>query len=138
MIFLTTNDILANISSEQIDAAIKGDATRYDRAEAYALALIRSNIGGKYNCDTVFAQTGSSRHPLILEFAISIVIWHLLSNGLNPRNLPEVRKENHDQAISLLGKMANDKSNPNLPLLTSEAKSVRVKLGGSKKVSYRW
>lgn len=44
---------------------------------------------------------GDNRHPLIKKIAIDINLFHLHSR-INPRNIPDLRQKNYDNAISWL------------------------------------
>lgn len=139
MIFLVQQDLDDRIDALQQAAAVKGDNTKYTLAEAYALGLIRSHLGGKYNCDAIFSATGANRNPLVLEYCASLAIYNLLKNGLNPRNIPDIRKDDHEQALKWLEKVASDKLNPpGLPLIDALIVSTRAITGGTKSASLRW
>ena len=49
------------------------------KAERFAVSQIRKYIGGRYDCDTIFAATGDLRDDYIIMITIDIALYHLWS-----------------------------------------------------------
>ena len=64
------------------------------KAERFAVSQIRKYIGGRYDCDTIFAATGDLRDDYIIMITIDIALYHLWSKKA-PKQVPEHRKERY-------------------------------------------
>ncbi|MBK6611856.1 MAG: DUF1320 family protein [Sphingobacteriales bacterium] len=54
------------------------------------------------------------RHPSVVMFLIDMVLYHLHSR-ISPRNVPDIRAERYDAAITWLKMIAKEQINPALP-----------------------
>ena len=115
--FLTKADLKNNIYNYQVDQITEGDDTivlqGLAAAEQECRSYLESNIHLKENQDgrliydvaTIFAQTGSSRNPLILQHCITIAKYHIIQLS-NVDILYEQAQERYDRAIAWLNKLA--------------------------------
>ena len=138
MIFLTQADIEQSISTDQLSIFLKGNLAKLDTLEQSQIQFMSSYLSGKYDVDVIFdkdANYGSKQ--LIIQYLSDLIIYRAAKTNLNPRNIPEDRKDSFDEAVKELEKWATDKLNPGLPLKDAEQKSTVVKLGGNPKTTRR-
>jgi hypothetical protein len=141
MIFITEENLRGFIPQDQLSIFCKGDIAKFDAFEASAIQLVKSYIGGKYDCAIIFDNNQSYPFKeLIIENICHIAIYKAACANLNPRNIPEERKTQSENAIKWFEKISLDKLNPSgLPLLNASDKSTVVKMGSNtKRSNYGW
>ena len=116
--FITPADYSASIHQEILQAITRNDSAMVEIAEDRAIEEMRAYLRVRYDCDAIFNASGSSRHQLILMFAIDITIFHLFSAG-NPIKMTQIRQDRYDRAVEWLKAVNKGSVNPTgLPLLT--------------------
>lgn len=104
--FITTEDYDATIHREILDSLLRKETPTYDPqiveiCEDRAISEMRSYLNKSYDCDMIFSQTGTDRHPLILMFAIDITVYHIFCQH-NPYKMGKIRQDRYDRAIEWL------------------------------------
>ena len=105
------NDILNRIVEEDDDLRME--------AELYAEKTISTYLRKKYDVTAIFAKTGADRDRDVMVHYINIAL-HLLSSRINPNQIPEIRENAYQAAMSWLKGIANGDISPDLPLLPVE------------------
>lgn len=78
--------------------------TKLKVAEDTAIAMVRMYIGGRFDCNVIFAATLEERNKFIMDIVISIALYKLY-HQLGMKDIPEHRKVEYDDALEWL-KMA--------------------------------
>lgn len=124
--FIELTDYDASIHREILDALLREDATEsavIEVCENRALAVIRSLIGTRYDCDKIFAETGDNRNQLVLRVALDIAIYEIFCQH-NPYKMSDIRKERYDDAMEWLREVRDYKANiDGAPLLPEDTLS---------------
>lgn len=107
--FITLEDYDASIHRDILDSLLRGD-TMQDSAiveicEDRAVSEMRSYLSKWYDCDSIFSQTGTDRHPLILMMAVDIAVYHIFCLH-NPYKMSQIRKDRYDRAVEWLKAVA--------------------------------
>ena len=107
--FIEIRDYDAAIHREILDSLLKGDAQAdpalIEICEDRAIAEMKSYLGHCYDTDVIFAQRGSTRHPLILMMALDIAIYHIFCIH-NPYKISQMRKDRYDRAVAWMHEVA--------------------------------
>lgn len=126
--FIDINDYDASIHKEILDALLRAGSSDYDPqiieiCEDRAVAEMRSYMNKTYDCDAIFGERGSGRHPLILMFATDIAIYHMFCQH-NPYKMSKVRQDRYDRAVEWLkGILGGDVTVDGAPLLPEDTLS---------------
>ncbi len=117
--FIDKADFDTSINANVLDQITQFDDLKLDRAENTAISKVKSYLSTRYDTTAIFAQTGNTRHPMVLDCCVKICLFELHSL-INPRKVPEYRKEAYDRAIDWLEQvMKGNVDPPDLPRLTS-------------------
>lgn len=114
MPFLIFEDYKTLIKDDVLQAVMDNDKTIVLEVEQMAQAEMESYLNQRYDVANIFNKIGNSRQPLILMYMIDIVLYHVHAR-INPKFIPEIRKDRYDIAISWLNKVARGDINPDLP-----------------------
>ena len=118
--FITPEDYNASVHQEILDAVTRSDKTIVEICEDRAIAEMRGYLSARYDCDKVFAATGSQRNQLVLMMAIDIAIYHIFCVH-NPRIMSQVRIDRYERAVEWLkGVRKGDIAVDGLPEITKE------------------
>lgn len=90
------------------------------RAENTAIRQIRNRIGKRYDCNTIFNQTGEDRDEWIVTITIDIALYHLYSQT-GAKDVPEHRSNRYQDAIDWLKDVGNGTTAAVLPTLLDES-----------------
>ncbi len=109
--FISTADYDATIHREILNALLRADSADYDPqiveiCEDRAVAEMRSYLNKTYDCDAIFSARGTSRHALILMFAIDIAVYHIFCQH-NPYKMSKIRQDRYDRAVEWLKGVMN-------------------------------
>lgn len=119
LVFLDDNDILTDIRDVFYDHITDADQTIIDKAEASAIAKMKSKLAERFDVAAIFTAVGDDRDPLILEYCVAIFLRRL-HGRINPRKVPSKVKEQYDEAMKWLEGVMNGKENPELPIVPEE------------------
>ncbi len=116
--FCTRDDYEAAIRGNILDAIIDFNDGKLDIAESRAISEMGGYLNARYDTEAIFAATGNDRNPLMVMYCVDIALYHLHS-VLNPKKVPDHRKERFDQAKQWLADVAAGMINPpDLPRIT--------------------
>ena len=74
---------------------------------------------------------------MIRKIVVTLVIYEL-HKLISPRNIPDLRLEAKDDAMSLLNKIERGEITPDLPLYFDETRGQTISFGGEEANSFRW
>lgn len=124
--FITTSDYNASIHAEILAAITRDDTIAVDICEDRAIQEMRGYLGVRYDCDALFAASGTARNQLVLMMAVDITVYHIFCIG-NPQKLSQMRKDRYDRAVEWLKAVSKGAINidgaPLLPAETLASKS---------------
>lgn len=107
--FITLEDYDASIHREILDSLLRNDAMQdsavVEICEDRAISEMRSYLSKAYDCDIIFGQRGTDRHPLILMMAVDIAVYHIFCLH-NPYKMSPIRKDRYERAVDWLKAVA--------------------------------
>ena len=86
--FINPEDYDASIHREILDALIREDESLLEVCEDQAIAEMRGYLSSRFDCDKIFAATGSERHPLVLMYAKDITLYHVSAEDFQNTDRP--------------------------------------------------
>jgi len=140
MPFIIFEDYKSLIKDDVLQAVMDNDKTIVLDVELMAQAEIESYLNQRYNVAEIFNKTGSLRNPLILMYMIDIVLYHIHAR-INPKFIPDIRKDRYDIALSWLDKVAKGILNPDLPRLIdleNELSGFATRYGSNTKYNHQF
>ena len=127
MSFLTEADYGLQIRDEIRALVTDGSTTLLTSAGLTAQSEMESYLRGRFDVDKVFTApnavpaSGSTpavpdqRSPVVVMYLVDMALYHLHSRQ-NPRNVPQIRQDRYDQAISWLKMARRGELSVGLPL----------------------
>ncbi len=98
MTFISKTDLTKNIRLEELDQITREDDTIIAFGIDAAIAELRGYLAKAYNVSSIFSQTGTARHALLVNFAIDISIYIIISTALPGQDI-EDRRARYKRAI---------------------------------------
>jgi phage gp36-like protein len=108
--FLTADDYGLQIRTEICDLVTDGNSTLLEAAGLTAQTEMESYLRGRYDVEAIFTASQAvpakpdQRNRQVVMYLVDMALYHLHSRQ-NPRNVPQIRQDRYDHAISWL-KMA--------------------------------
>ena len=106
-------DIKTHLYGEIIDAITRQDDTIIAASIDAAISEAKGYLSD-YDIATIFAQTGSARHPLLLTLIKDMAVWHFLSLS-NPSADLQLRRSRYERSIEWLHGVQKRTIIPDLP-----------------------
>lgn len=126
MDFITDNDFEVQVRQEILSLLDGSDEkTAVALATRMATDQIRQYIGGRYDCDTIFAAEGENRDHFIVMITIDILLYHLWAKRA-PRKIPEYRATRYQDALDWLKTVGSGEMDSALPQLPPDEYSGNV------------
>ncbi len=126
MDFITDNDFEVQVRQEILSLLDGSDEkTAVALAARMATDQIRQYIGGRYDCDTIFAAEGDLRDHFIVMITIDILLYHLWAKRA-PRKIPEYRATRYQDALDWLKDVGSGKMQSALPQLPPDEYQGRI------------
>lgn len=133
MAFLTKEDLKLSILTEELDEITRSDDGTIAQALVAAEAEMRQWLFDTFDVDAVFGASGSSRHPLLLQYGADIAIYFIVAAGQAGQDF-EDRKSRYDRAIKWLKAAAKTELYADLPRRT-ETEQKHITYGSNPKRS---
>lgn len=133
MAFLTTSDLYLSILQDELDEITRGDTAIVTQAMLAAETEMRQWLYDTFDVDTVFAQTSTSRHALLVQYGSDIAIYFIVARGMAGQDF-EDRKSRYDRAINWLKSAAKTDLYSDLPRRV-ETKQTHITYGSNPKRS---
>ena len=99
--FINPEDYDASIHREIRDALIREDESLLEVCEDQAIAEMRGYLSSRFDCDKIFAATGSERPPLVLMYAKDITLYHVFCIH-NPQKISKIRIDRYERSLEWL------------------------------------
>ncbi len=132
MPFLTKEDYAGAIRERILDQITEFDDNKIQQVDSFAVEFISGYLRSRYDVAAIFNATGEDRNPVIVMYAVDIAIYQL-HHLINPRKLPELRKERFELAQDWLQRVSKQLINPELPLHATPDQIDYIKFGGNTK-----
>jgi len=117
--FIEKTDFDSTVHSEIIDALTRSDDMIVDTAIGEAISLAKGYLT-RYDVDSIFKETGTDRHPVVLMVCKDIAIYNMHSVN-NAIRMPKVREDRYNRAIEWLKEVqALNINPPDLPITIIE------------------
>jgi len=116
MAFINDTDLQREIRAEEITQITRGDDTIAPFAIDAAIAEMKGYLSKFYNVDSIFSQTGTSRNTLLVNFAIDIAIYIIISTAPPGQNT-EDRRARYKRAIDWLKGVSKGEIDTDLPVI---------------------
>lgn len=133
MAFLTTSDLYLSIIQDELDEITRGDTAIVAQALLAAETDMRQWLYDTFDVDTVFAQTGTARNALLIQYGADIAIYFIVARGQGGQDFDD-RKSRYDRAIQWLKSAAKTELYSDLPR-RAENKQVHIIYGSNTKRS---
>jgi phage gp36-like protein len=124
MAYLSLTDYKMLIQDVIFQQIINNDDTTREQVELFAIAEARSYLIQKYLFDDELIKTGIDRDPQLLNYIIDIALYHLHSR-IAPRNIPVLRENRYNNAVTWLKMCAMGDVTPKLALQPLTGKVIR-------------
>ncbi|MCW5900479.1 MAG: DUF1320 family protein [Flavobacteriales bacterium] len=112
-------------------AALATSETVELSCESMAIAKVRSALHNRFNDDALFAAEDDDRHPLVILHVLNIFVY-LLYRRINPRKIPETVKDDHDETLAWLDRVAAGKEVPDFPAVEDPSLDAGIpRVGGA-------
>ena len=137
--FIEIPDYDARIHREILDALVRQDESIIEIIEDQSIALMRSYLNSRYDCDKVFSATGTERNNLILMMALDISVYNIFCVH-NPQKMSQITKDRYERAITWLKEVSSGKATidgaPLLPEDILAANSPWLTKGNRKRTNH--
>ena len=112
--FLDPSELSTHLYDYQVEQITGGDQTLVLAAISTAQAQARSYLATRYDCDQIFAATGTDRDPLVLHLVKSLAAFHLVRLA-NPDAIYQRYRDDYRDALDTLARLADGTSRADLP-----------------------
>lgn len=132
MQFLTTDDLKAGIIDKLLyERNEEGIDDILATIEQHNISLIRSKLDNLYDVDAIFAETGNTRHYLIIKILMKLTIYDFVRRNAS-RKVPEDYVREWEWAMKTLEQIATGNMVPDgLPPYTDESGNTPNTLWGN-------
>jgi len=118
--FIQIGDYDARIHREILDALVREDEAIIEIIEDQSIALMRSYLNVRYDCDAIFSATGADRNALILMMALDIAVYNIFCVH-NPQKMSQTTRDRYERALTWLKEVSTGKASiDGAPLLPAE------------------
>ena len=115
MIFLTDSDFDNVIRSQILNQITDYTPAILDSIELTVIEEMQSYLKLRdYDVAAIFAATTTDRNPIIVMYAVDIVLYHIISR-LAPNKITDVRITRYETAMKWLKMVSSGELIPNLP-----------------------
>lgn len=115
--FITVEEMRTAIYEHVMDDISANDDATVQQCIEAAVSEMKSYLASRYDVAAIFAATGTSRDPLILEDTKVIAVWNLIRLS-NSEIIYEQWRERYDRVIDFLKQVAAGSITPTLPIAT--------------------
>jgi phage gp36-like protein len=112
--FITKTDLHKAIRPEELQQITRADDTIVQYGIDAALAEIRSYLVPHFQAENILSQTGTNRHALLLNFAVDMAIYIIITAAIPGQDL-EDRRMRHRRATEWLQRINSGEIATDLP-----------------------
>jgi phage gp36-like protein len=135
--FIEIEELKSVMYNYQLTQIVENDTDIVVMAISAAMEEIRSYLSVRFDCDAIFAATGTDRNALIVEMMKNIAAWHVVRLS-NVDIIYEKLKDRYDRAINWLDRVASGLLVPSLPIKQDEngGTQTRFRSGSNPKFNH--
>ena len=115
--YLNREDYYLKIQENNLNQITSNNPSFVDNANMLAEATLRSYLIQEYDIDVEFGMTASSRSIELVNYGVDIALYHIHSR-ISPQNIPELRINNYNTAITWLKMVTTGQLNVDIPKKT--------------------
>lgn len=131
MAYLTNEDYYFKIQQSNLNQITNNTSSVVDQASLLSEATLRSYLIQTYDIDTEFGLTASARATELVNYGVDIALYHIHTR-IAPNNIPELRVNNYNTAITWLKMVATGQLNVAIAKI-DPSQGERIRFGGVKK-----
>lgn len=133
MAFITKTDFDLVLPSQDRLDLITDDGTGPNddlwlQAASAAIQRMHSGLNARYDADTLFAQTGTNRNSLLLQYTMQLAVYYLYKRVVGDK-IPAILLEGYDEVMAWLKGVKMLTENPAFPQKTTPNQDY-VQYGG--------
>ncbi len=126
--FITKSDIIKVIRPEELNVITRNDEALVQFGIDAAVGEMKSYLSKQFDLDKIFSQNGTERNPLLVNFAVDISIYIIISTA-TPGQDTEDRRARYKRAIDWLKMVKSGDISSDLPQMTSTINNIRGAVG---------
>lgn len=126
IMFIEIQELKSVLYDYQLQQIIENDTDIAAMAIEAAVEEVRSYLDVRYDCDKIFAATGTDRNALIVEMLKNIALYNIVRLA-NVDIIYEKARERYDRAVEYFDRVASGKLALRLPLKEDEQGDVQTK-----------
>lgn len=116
--FLQASDLYLSMLQDELDEITRSDTALVTAALDAAEEEMKLYLYDSYDTETIFAQTSTARHSLLVQFGADIAIYFIVARCQAGQEIDD-RKARYDRAIQLLKQFQKSETYSNLPRRTA-------------------
>lgn len=124
--FLTIKDYLVFITEGVLRKIVRDNDTKLTDSERMAYGYIYEKLSGRFNIDLEMARRGEDRNPALVRWMAVLAIYYIYQS-VPDEEIPERVRQNYEDAITEIQRVASGKDNSTLSLVTDQSGEVRVR-----------
>lgn len=117
--FLTKEDLKSKIREGDLTRITGGDDMVVEHALSYAVGVMRSYLGERYDTEAIFSSAGETREGTLVAMGVDIAIYEIVAITQPNIDLTD-RRERRRQAIEYLTAVRDDNLPTGWPLKPSK------------------
>ncbi len=135
--YIDYNDLKTGINEETLNVITRNRGNA-EQAVKEAMAEVRTYLCVRYDIDAEYRKTGDSRDATVFRLVRDIALYRCYAIS-NPTSMPEIRRQNYEDAIKLLRDIQAERASLTLTRLDAGSQgSNYVKYGGNQKRKNKW
>lgn len=135
--YIDYNDLKTGINEETLNVITRNRGNA-EQAVKEAVAEVRTYLCVRYDIDAEYRKTGDSRDATVFRLVRDIALYRCYAIS-NPTSMPEIRRQNYEDAIKLLRDIQAERASLTLTRLDAGSQgSNYVKYGGNQKRKNKW
>ena len=135
--YINYNDLKTGINEETL-SVITRNQNNAEQAIREAEAEVRTYLCVRYDIDEEYRKTGDSRDATVFRLVRDIALYRCYAIS-NPTSMPEIRRQNYEDAIKLMRDIQAERASLALTRLDGGSQgSNYVKYGGNQKRKNKW
>lgn len=135
--YIDYNDLKTGINEETLNVITRNQGNA-EQAVKEAMAEVRTYLCVRYDIDAEYRKTGDSRDATVFRLVRDIALYRCYAIS-NPTSMPEIRRQNYEDAIKLLRDIQAERASLTLTRLDAGSQgSNYVKYGGNQKRKNKW
>jgi Protein of unknown function (DUF1320) len=120
--FILIPDLHGSILAEELEEITRGDIALITSACDAAEEEMKLYLFDSYETESIFAQTGTNRHRLLLICGVDMAIYHIVARCQIGQEIDD-RKARYDRSINMLKMLQKSETYANIPRRAATAQT---------------